>query len=90
METRTYSPGEVITRIGKGLTRDKLSYFVREGYLQPEKIKRGNQIYKFFHERDILILDRAMTYMEKYQTKPRAAFEKARKEFEQTELDLKS
>jgi DNA-binding transcriptional MerR regulator len=88
MIQKTYSPGEVLERVGKGLSRDKLSYFVREGYLQPEKIKRGNQIYKFFHERDVLILDRAMTYMDKYQTRPRAAFEKARKEFEQSELDL--
>lgn len=88
MDSKTFSPGEVLARIGKGLTRDKLSYFVREGYLQPEKIQRGNQIYKFFHERDVWILDRAMTYIEKYQTRPRAAFDKARKEFEQKELDL--
>ncbi len=32
------------------------------------------------------MLDRAMAYMEKYQTRPRAAFEKARKEVEQKEL----
>ena len=83
-----YSPGEVITRVGKGLTRDKLSYFVREGYLQPEKIKRGNQIYKFFDEREVRVLDRAMSYMEKYQTRPRAAFEKARTEVDQQELDF--
>jgi len=86
MDSKTLSPGEVIERIGKGLTRDKLSYFVREGYLQPEKIQRGNQIYKFFREQEVVMLDRAMAYMEKYQTRPRAAFEKARKEVEQKEL----
>ncbi len=85
-KSKLLSPGEVLARVGKGLTRDKLSYFVREGYLQPEKTQRGNQIYKFFHERDVWVLDRAMAYMEKYQTRPRAAFEKARKDFEQKEL----
>jgi DNA-binding transcriptional MerR regulator len=89
MSAETYTPGEVIARVGKGLTRDKLSYFVREGYLQPEKVQRGEQIYKLFREADVWILDRAMTYIEKYQTRPRAAFEKARKEYEQSELDLK-
>jgi hypothetical protein len=89
MSDKTYTPGEVIAQVGKGLTRDKLSYFVREGYLEPEKVQRGGQIYKLFHEADVWILDRAMTYIEKYQTRPRAAFEKARKEYEQSELDLK-
>ena len=88
MEQKTYTPGEVIQRVGKGLSRDKLSYFVREGYLHPEKIKRGHQIYKFFHERDLLVLDRAMTYMEQYQTRPRGAVERALKEFVQKVNEL--
>jgi hypothetical protein len=89
MSEKNYTPGEVITRVGKGLNRDKLSYFVREGYLQPQTEQRGKQTYKFYREADIWILDRAMTYIEKYQTRPRAAFEKARKEYEQVELELK-
>ena len=89
MIEQTYTPGEVISRVGKGLSRDKLAYFVREGYLQPQTVQRGAQTYKYYRETDVWILDRAMTYMEKYQTRPRAAFEKARKEHEQKELDLK-
>jgi hypothetical protein len=89
MNEQNYTPGEVIKRVGKGLTRDKLAYFVREGYLKPQTVQRGAQTYKYYRETDVWILDRAMTYMEKYQTRPRAAFEKARKEYEQRELDLK-
>jgi len=89
MSATTYPPGEVIERVGKGLNRDKLAYFVREGYLKPQTEQRGEQVYKFYQDREVWILDRAMTYIDKYQTRPRAAFEKARKEYEQTELDLK-
>jgi hypothetical protein len=89
MNTPTYTPGEVIQRVGKGLTRDKLAYFVREGYIKPKTEQRGEQVYKFYRDAEVWILDRAMTYIEKYQTRPRAAFEKARKEHEQMELELK-
>ena len=88
MSDHTFTPGEVITRVGKGLNRDKLAYFVREGYLHPQTEQRGEQIYKFYREAEVWILDRAMTYMEQYQTRPRAAFEKARQEHEQMELQL--
>lgn len=91
MSTQNFTPGEVITRVGKGLNRDKLAYFVREGYVQPEKVQRGGQFYKFFRESDVWILDRAMTYIQKYQTTPRVAFDKARSEHaqaSQTELPL--
>lgn len=91
MSTQKFTPGEVITRVGKGLNRDKLAYFVREGYVQPEKVQRGAQFYKFFSESDIGILDRAMSYIQNYQTTPRAAFERARREStqpRQTELPL--
>jgi len=84
----TFTPGEVIDRIGKGLNRDKLAYFVREGYIQPVKIQRGAQVYKFYRELEVRVLDRAMEYMDRFQTRPRAAFERARKECEQNELDL--
>ena len=89
MANKTYTPGEVIKRIGKGLNRDKLAYFIREGYIQPQTAQRGKQVYKFYHEADVFILDRAMTYIEQYQTRPRAAFEKARQEKEQISLSFK-
>jgi hypothetical protein len=89
MANKTYTPGEVIKRVGKGLNRDRLAYFIREGYIQPQTEQRGKQVYKFYREADVVIIDRAMTYMEQYQTRPRAAFEKARQELEQAELDLK-
>lgn len=89
MSVHRYTPGEVITRVGKGLNRDKLAYFIREGYIQPQTEQRGKQVYKFYADADVLILARAMTYMEEYQTRPRAAFEKARQEIKQAELNLK-
>ncbi|MCL4706162.1 hypothetical protein KJ068_13425 [bacterium] len=88
MNVQNYTPGEILEKVGKGLNRDKLAYFVREGYLQPQKVQRGGQVYKYYLESDLWILDRAMMYMEKYQTRPRAAFERARQEFQQTELKL--
>ncbi|MDZ7362077.1 MAG: hypothetical protein ONB46_15330 [candidate division KSB1 bacterium] len=89
MSVKTYTPGEVIKHVGKGLNRDKLAYFVREGYLHPQTERRGKQVYKFYRDTEVWILDRAMSYMEKYQTRPRAAFEKARQEVAQAELNLK-
>jgi len=88
MLPKTYTPGEVIKRVGKGLNRDKLAYFIREGYIQPQTVQRGKQVYKYYRDAEVLILDRAMIYMEQYQTRPRAAFEKARQELQQTQLDL--
>lgn len=88
MSMQRYTPGEVIARVGKGLNRDKLAYFIREGYLHPQTEQRGKQVYKFYRDEDVLILARAMTYMEEYQTRPRAAFEKARQEIKQAELNL--
>ena len=88
MTQKRYTPGEVISRVGKGLNHHKLSYFVREGYIDPEKEKRGHQVYKIYTESDFWIIERAMTYIEKYQTRPQAAFERARREYNQAELDL--
>ena len=88
MADKIYTPGDLIKRIGKGLNHDKLSYFVREGYIEPRKQQRGGQIYKSYTESDFWIVNRAMTYIDKYQTRPRAAFEKARTDYGQRELDL--
>jgi uncharacterized protein YjaZ len=88
MAETTYTPGEVIKKVSKGLNRDNLAYFVREGYIEPKKNRRGNQVYKQYTEANLWIIDRAMTYMEKFQTRPRAAFEMAKKDYSKGELGL--
>ncbi|MFQ5641454.1 MAG: hypothetical protein ACE5IR_26050 [bacterium] len=88
MSEKTYTPGEVIEKVGKGLNRDNLAYFVREGYIAPKKAKRGNQVYKQYTEANLWIIDRAMTYMDRFKTRPRAAFEMAKKDYGKGELGL--
>jgi DNA-binding transcriptional MerR regulator len=68
--------GEVIKKL-EGLTHDKLTYFVRAGYLKPSKKKRGILYYNDFSENDFLILTKAWQYIRLYDMRTRSAFEKA-------------
>jgi hypothetical protein len=74
--------GDVL-RLVKGLTRDKLSYFVRAGYVSPEKVKRGSLDHNVFSERDVFLIGRAWEYMTRYQTRPKAAFQRAALDYPQ-------
>jgi len=72
----------------KDLPRDKLTYFVRAGYLTPKKVKRGTLNYNEFSERDLLILQRAWSYIVTYGTKASIAFEKAADEVDSSQMRL--
>ncbi|MFQ5906943.1 MAG: hypothetical protein ACE5JA_10295 [bacterium] len=71
-----------------GLTRDKLSYFVRAGYVSPTKVKRGTLDQNLFSERDVFLIKRAWEYMSRYETRPKAAFERAALDYPQMGLNF--
>ena len=73
--------GEILEKVG-GLTHDKLTYFVRAGYLRPKKIKRGTLNYNNFSKKDFELVTRAWDYIKTYDMKTKSAFQRA-----QTELD---
>jgi hypothetical protein len=72
--------GEIIEKV-KGLTHDKLTYFVRAGYINPQKIKKGSLFYNEFSEKDFFLVSHAWNYIQTYDMKTRAAFERAQAEF---------
>ena len=76
--------GEILDKV-KGLTRDKLAYFVNAGYVKPKKVKRGTLYYNQFSEKDFLIIKCAWKYIKKHM-RVRSAFERAVKEYEQGKL----
>jgi hypothetical protein len=77
-----------VLKLVRGLTRDKLSYFVRAGYVTPKKIKRGSLDQNLFSERDVFLIKRAWEYISRYETRPKAAFEKAALDFPQMGFDF--
>ena len=81
--------GEVLNLV-RGLTRDKLSYFVRAGYVSPKKVKRGSLDQNQFSEKDVFLIGRAWEYMTRYQTSPKAAFEKAARDYPQMGFNFNS
>ena len=81
--------GEVLSLV-RGLTRDKLSYFVRAGYVSPKKVKRGSLDQNQFSEKDVYLIGRAWEYMTRYQTSPKAAFEKAARDYPQMGFNFNS
>jgi len=79
--------GGVLKRIN-GLTYDKLIYFVRAGYITPKKIKKEGVYYNDFSEEDIQLIKRAWRFISHHKVRTRAAFKRARKEDEDTQLSL--
>jgi DNA-binding transcriptional MerR regulator len=79
--------GEIIAQVER-LTHDRLTYFVRVGYVKPKKVKHGNLYYNEFSQRDLEIIKRAWEYITISDMRVRAAFEKARKEVEDPQLRL--
>lgn len=71
--------GEIIENI-EGLSRDRLTYYVRAGYVNPKKIRRGSLYFNKFSERDLLLISRAWEYIYKHDMRTRAAFERAERE----------
>ncbi len=79
--------GEIIEQV-EGLTHDKLTYFVRAGYVKPEKIKRGSLNYNEFSRKDLEIIKGAWEYITTYDMKTRSAFERATRDYENPQLSL--
>lgn len=79
--------GEILERV-EGLTHDKLTYFVRAGYLRPKKIKRGSLNYNDFSEKDLELVKLAWDHIQSYGTKTSIAFEKAKAEVEDPQMRL--
>ena len=79
--------GEILSRV-PGLTREKLTYYVRAGLVKPNKIRRGELDYNVFAEKDLWIISHAFELIQLYQTRPKAAFERSRKESQQMKLNL--
>jgi DNA-binding transcriptional MerR regulator len=79
--------GEIMQQV-EGLTLDKLTYFVRAGYVKPEKIKRGSLYYNDFSQRHLEIIKRAWKHISTFDMKTRSAFERAKKEIKDTQIRL--
>jgi len=79
--------GEIIEQVD-GLTHDRLTYFVRAGYVNPRKIKHGSLNYNEFSRRDLEIIKRAWEYISTYDMRTRSAFERANKDYEDPQLSL--
>jgi hypothetical protein len=79
--------GGILKRV-KGLTYDKLTYFVRAGYVTPKKIKKESLYYNDFSEEDIQLIKRAWRLISHHNMRTRAAFKMAGKEGEDPQLRL--
>ncbi|MCB2141128.1 hypothetical protein KQH27_00305 [bacterium] len=79
--------GELLKEVD-GLTHDKLTYFVRAGYLQPRKIKRGSLNFNDFTLKDLKLVKIAWDYIQSYGTKTSMAFDKAKTELADPQMRL--
>lgn len=79
------TPKDIIDKT-PGLIREQLSYYVKMGYVAPRKHTRGKNEYSEFAQKDLLVIQKAFYYIERFGTKPKTAFEKAREELTQPEL----
>jgi len=79
--------GEIIQQ-AEGLTHDKLTYFVRAGYVQPEKIKRGSLLYNEYSQKDLDLIKIAWDYIKTYDMKTRSAFQRALTQLEDAQMSL--
>jgi len=82
--------GGVLKRV-RGLTYDKLTYFVRSGYVAPRKAKKGSLYYNDFSEEDVELIGRAWTLISSHNMRARAAFARTKGQGKapQLSLDLK-
>jgi len=82
------TPKDIIDKVS-GLTRDQLAYYVRMGYVNPQKYTRGKNEYSEFSEKDLLVIEKAFHYIGKFGTTPKIAFGKAREDLKQARLRFK-
>ena len=79
--------GDILQQVD-GLTHDKLTYFVRAGYLNPEKIERGSLNYNDFSDKDLFLVKCAWEYIITYDMKIKAAFKRAEDEYKDPQMSL--
>ena len=79
--------GNILQQVD-GLTHDKLTYFVRAGYLNPKKIKRGSLDYNDFSEKDLFLVRRAWEYIKTYDMKTKTAIKRAENEFNDPQMSF--
>jgi len=82
--------GGVLKRV-KGLTYNKLTYFVGSGYVAPRKAQKGSLYYKDFSEEDVELIERAWILISSHDMRAREAFARAKEpgKGSQLSLDLK-
>jgi hypothetical protein len=71
-----------------GLTYDRLTYFVRAGYLMPKKIRKKSLYYNDFSEADVELIKRVCQLASTYDVRTKAAFERARGKAKDPQLTL--
>ena len=79
--------GEIIEQVN-GLNHDKLTYFVRAGYVKPRRYRRGSLYFNEFTKRDLEVIRRAWEYIITYDMKTRSAFERAKREADNDQASL--
>ena len=61
-----------------GLTYDKLTYFVRAGFLEPKMVKKESLYYNDFSEEAVELIERAWTLISTHHMRARVAFVRAK------------
>jgi hypothetical protein len=79
--------GDIIKEIN-GLNHDRLTYFVRCGYVKPVKVRRGTLYYNDFSESDRELIRKAWRYIVTFDMKVRSAFERAKRVNDDPQLPL--
>ncbi len=79
--------GGVLKRVN-GLTYDKLTYFVRAGYVKPKKIKKKSLLYNDYSQEDLELIKRVWELISKHDIKTKTAFKSAGEEVEDLQLTL--
>ncbi len=70
------------------LPRDKLTYFVRAGYVTAKKVRRGSLDYNEFSDYDLKLIEIAWGYIKDFDMRTKAAFNRAKKELDNPQMSL--
>jgi hypothetical protein len=79
--------GEVLKRV-EGLTYDRLTYFVRAGYIRPRRIKSQSLYYNDFSPEDVELIKHAWELISKHHLRTKTAFQRAQEKGKGLQLNL--
>ena len=79
--------GEVLKKV-EGLTYDRLTYFVRAGYVRPRKIRSQSLYFNDFSAEDVELIKRAWELISKHDLRINVAFQRAREKDKGLQLNL--